>query len=165
MPDMLTGLADRLGDKPALIDDRPSGETIRWSYAALEANANRLANVFLEQGVEPGNRVMWCGRNSHWPVACGHAARKVGAVSVPLNYRLTGEEAAYVAHNSDAKIVFVDAEFAPLFERIRPAIPQVAQVSSTMARPAKASSMLPRCWIAPVPRRWRLTRTRRPPGR
>ena len=128
MPDMLTEFADRLEDKPALIDDRPAGETIRWSYADLEANANRLANVFLDHGVEPGNRVMWCGRNSHWPVACGHAARKVGAMSVPLNYRLTAEEAAYVAHDSDAKIVFVDAEFAPLFERIRPAIPQVAQV-------------------------------------
>ena len=128
MADLLTELAGRLGDKPALIDDRPGGETIRWSYAELEANANRLANVFLEHGVEPGNRVMWCGRNSHWPVACGHAARKVGAVSVPLNYRLTAEEAAYVAHNSDAKVVFADAEFAPLFERIRPELPQVAHV-------------------------------------
>ena len=128
MADMLTELAERLGDKPALIDDRPGGGTVRWSYADLEANANRLANVFLDHGIEPGNRVMWCGRNSHWPVACGHAARKVGAVSVPLNYRLTAEEAAYVVHNSDAKVVLVDAEFAPLFERIRPEIPQVASV-------------------------------------
>ena len=128
MPDMLTDLAERLGDKPALIEDRPGGEITRWSFADLEANANRLANVFLQFGVEPGNRVMWCGRNSHWPVACGHAARKVAAVSVPLNYRLTAEEAAFVTHNSDARIVLVDAEFAPLFERIRPEIPQVSQV-------------------------------------
>ena len=128
MPDMLTDLANRLGDKPALIDDRPGGEVIRWSFAELEANANRLANVFLEHGVEPGERVMWCGRNSHWPVACGHAARKVGAISVPLNYRLTAEEAAYVVHNSDAKVALVDAEFAPLFARIRPETPNVAGV-------------------------------------
>ena len=128
MPDILTDLADRLGDKAALIDDRPGGEIVRWSFADLEANANRLANVFLERGVEPGDRVMWCGRNSHWPVACGHAARKVGAVSVPLNYRLTPDEAAYVVHNSDAKVALVDAEFAPLFARIRPETPNVAQV-------------------------------------
>ena len=128
MPDMLTDLANRLGDKPALIDDRPGEETICWSFAELEANANRLANVFLDHGVEPGDRVMWCGRNSNWPVACGHAARKAGAVSVPLNYRLTGEEAAYVVHNSDAKLVLVDAEFAPLFASIRPETPNVAQV-------------------------------------
>ena len=79
-------------------------------------------------GVEPGDRVMWCGRNSHWPVACGHAARKVGAVSVPLNYRLTPEEAAYVVHNSDAKVALVDAEFAKLFAEIRPETPNVERV-------------------------------------
>ena len=128
MPDMLTDLAARFGDKPALIDDRPGGELIRWSFADLEANANRLANIFLDCGIEPGDKVMWCGRNSVWPVACGHAARKVGAISVPLNYRLTAEEAAYVVHNSDAKVTLIDAEFAPLFAKIRPETPNVAQV-------------------------------------
>lgn len=128
MPDMLTALAAELGDKPALIEDRPGGEIVRWSFAELEANANRLANVFLEHGIMPGDKVLWCGRNSSWPVACGHAARKVGAVSVPLNYRLTGEEAAYVVHNSDARIAFIDAEYASLFARIRAEIPQVAHV-------------------------------------
>ena len=128
MPDMLTALAEQLADKPALIDDRPDGVLRQWSYAELEANANRLARVFLAHGVQPGDRVLWCGKNSLWPVACGHAARKAGAVSVPVNYRLSDEEAAYVTHNSDAKIAFVDAEYAPLFERIRPQAPQLAQV-------------------------------------
>ena len=41
-----------------------------------------------------------------------HAARKVGATAVPLNYRLTPDEAAYVVDNSDASVVYVDAEFA-----------------------------------------------------
>ena len=128
MPDMLTALAEQLGDKPALIDDRPDGDSLRWSYAELEANANRLARVFLMQGVRPGDKVLWCGKNALWPVACGHAARKAAAVSVPLNYRLTDEEAAYVTHNSDAKIAFIDAEYAPLFRRIRGEAPQLAHV-------------------------------------
>ncbi|MCY4343455.1 MAG: AMP-binding protein [Gammaproteobacteria bacterium] len=128
MPDALTELAANLGDKPALIDDRPDGTVLQWSFAELEANANRLARVFMAHGVEPGDKVLWCGQNSMWPLACGHAARKAGAISVPLNYRLTDEEATYVTHNSDAKIVFTDAQFAPLFERIRPNTPQVAQV-------------------------------------
>ncbi len=128
MPDTLTELAASLGDKPALIDDRPDGTVLQWTFAELEANANRLARVFMAHGVEPGDKVLWCGQNSMWPVACGHAARKAGAISVPLNYRLTAEEAIYVTHNSDAKIVFTDAQFAPLFERIRPNTPQVAEV-------------------------------------
>ena len=84
--------------------------------------------MFLAHGVEPGDKVLWCGQNSMWPVACGHAARKAGAISVPLNYRLTAEEAAYVTHNSDAKIVLADAPYAALFEQIRPQTPQVAEV-------------------------------------
>ncbi len=128
MPDMLTELAGQLGDKPALIDDRPDGTVLQWSYAELEANANRLARVLMAHGVEPGDKVLWCGQNSMWPVACGHAARKAGAISVPLNYRLTAEEAAYVTHNSDAKIVLADAPYAELFERIRPQTPEVAEV-------------------------------------
>ena len=48
-----------------------------------------------------------------------NAARKVGATAVPLNYRLSPEEAAYVTDHCDATIVYVDAEFAPLFEQIR----------------------------------------------
>ena len=40
------------------------------------------------------------------------AARKVGATAVPLNYRLSDEEAAYVTDHSDATIVYVDAEYA-----------------------------------------------------
>ncbi len=44
-----------------------------------------------------------------------NAARKIGATAVPLNYRLSPEEAAYVIDHCDATIVFVDAELAPMF--------------------------------------------------
>ncbi len=126
--DLLTGLAERLVDKPALIDDRSDGTLIQWSFNQLEANANRLARVFLDHDVQPRDKVLWCGHNSNWVVTCGHAARKVGAVSVPLNYRLTAEEATYVSDNSDAKIVFVDAEYVALFEEIRAELPKVNHI-------------------------------------
>jgi acyl-CoA synthetase (AMP-forming)/AMP-acid ligase II len=126
--DLLSGLAAQLGDKPALIDDRADGTVIEWSFNELEANANRLARVFLDHGIEPKDKILWCGQNSNWVVACGHAARKVAAVSVPLNYRLTAEEAAYVADDSDAEVVFVDAEYVGLFEEIRPQLPKVNHI-------------------------------------
>ncbi len=58
--------------------------------------------------------MVWCGQNSAGLLAGSHAIRKVGAVGVPLNYRLSPEEAAYVIDNCDAKVVYVDAEYAPL---------------------------------------------------
>jgi fatty-acyl-CoA synthase/long-chain acyl-CoA synthetase len=128
MSDLLTTLAEQLGAKPALVDDRPDGTLIEWSFAELEANANRLAHVFLDHGIKPKDKIIWCGHNSVWVVACGHAARKIGAIAVPLNYRFTAEEAAYVIDNSDAKLVFADAEYAALFEEIRSEIPNVGHV-------------------------------------
>ena len=56
------------------------------------------------------------------------AARKLGATAVPLNYRLSDEESAYVTDHSDATVVYADAELAPMFERIRGQIPKVAEV-------------------------------------
>ena len=47
---------------------------------------------------------------------------------MPLNYRLSDEESAYVTDHSDATIVYADAELAPMFERIRQQLPKVADV-------------------------------------
>jgi fatty-acyl-CoA synthase/long-chain acyl-CoA synthetase len=57
-----------------------------------------------------------------------NAVRKIGAVGVPLNYRLTPEEATYVVDNSDAVVVFADAEFATFFAGIRADTPKVRSV-------------------------------------
>jgi fatty-acyl-CoA synthase/long-chain acyl-CoA synthetase len=47
---------------------------------------------------------------------------------VPLNYRLTDDEAAYVVDHCDAVAVYVDADLTPMFERIRSEIPKVGHV-------------------------------------
>jgi fatty-acyl-CoA synthase/long-chain acyl-CoA synthetase len=72
--------------------------------------------------------VVWCGQNSAGLLAGSHAIRKVGGVGVPLNYRLTPEEAAYVIDNCDAKVVYVDAEYASLISQLGDQIPKVTDV-------------------------------------
>ena len=57
-----------------------------------------------------------------------HAARKLGATAVPVNYRFTDGEAAYVIDHCDASVVYVDAEQAPMIARIRADIPKVHTV-------------------------------------
>ena len=115
-------------DKVAVIDDRPGKEVISRTYAEHNAAANRLANVLADRGVGPRTKIVWCGQNSIGVVTAVNAAAKLGATSVPLNYRLSDEEAAYVTDHSDTSIVIVDAEFAPMFQRIRGQIPNVATV-------------------------------------
>jgi acyl-CoA synthetase (AMP-forming)/AMP-acid ligase II len=128
MPDLLTIYAESQPDKPAVVDDRGSGSPVRWTYAELEAQANRLANALLSLEVTPGEKVVWCGPNSPQVVAIVCAARKIGAVAVPLNYRLTPEEALHVIGHCDASIAYVDAEHAPMFAALRDRLDKVRQV-------------------------------------
>src|SRR5215467_579190 len=114
MADLLTLYASTQPDKPAIIDDKASAGAVTWSYAQLEAEANRLANALASLGVGPGQKVMWCGPNSPQVVAVMNATRKIGAVAVPLNYRLTPAEAQYIVVHSDASAAYVDGEYAHL---------------------------------------------------
>jgi long-chain acyl-CoA synthetase len=117
-----------LRDKAAVVEDRPGAPVTTWTFAELNRQANRLAHVLLGLGVKPGEKVVWCGPNSPGVLRAIHALPKIGAVTVPLSYRFTAEEAAYVVHNSDAVVVYTDAEQAALFARIHGAIPHVRHV-------------------------------------
>jgi acyl-CoA synthetase (AMP-forming)/AMP-acid ligase II len=126
--DFLSLYARSQPGKPAVIDDRPDGHVVLWTYAELEAQSNRVANLLLSLGARPGSKILWCGPNSPQVVAVMSAARKIGAVAVPLNYRLTPEEASYVVNHSDAEIVYADYEHAPMFGALRGQLEKVRHV-------------------------------------
>ncbi len=126
--DFLSLYAQGQPGKPAVIDDRPDGTVVMWTYAELEARSNQVANLLLSLGAGPGSKVLWCGPNSPQMVAVMNAVRKIGAVSVPLNYRLTPEEALYVVNHSDAEIAYVDCEQAPMFAVLRGQSPRLRHV-------------------------------------
>lgn len=128
MSDILTLHAQAQGDKLAIISDTPYGTLTTWTFAELERKSNQLGRVLLDLGVKPKSRILWCGMNSAWILAIGHAARKIGAVAVPLNYRSAADEAAYVIDNSDAEVVIADVEYLTLFEEIRKDIPKVREI-------------------------------------
>jgi fatty-acyl-CoA synthase/long-chain acyl-CoA synthetase len=129
MPDdILSIYAASQPDKPGVIDDRPDGTAATWTYAELEAQSNRLANLLLELGAGPRANILWCGPNSPDVVAVTCATRKIGAIAVPLNYRMTPEEALYVINHSDAEIAYVDHESLPLFEALRGQLEKVRHI-------------------------------------
>ena len=119
MPDFLTLYASAQPGKLAVVDDRPGTGAVAWTYAQLEAEANRLANALASVGAGPGEKVIWCGPNSPQAVAVVNATRKLGAVAVPLNYRLTPAEARFIVAHSDACAAYVDAEYAHLMPASR----------------------------------------------
>src|SRR5215472_5757067 len=115
MPDILTLYAEAQPDKLSVVDDKGGDDIAQLTYAELEVAANRLGNALLALEARPAGKLIWCGPNSVNVVVIVNAARKIGAVAVPLNYRLTLEEARYVVNHSDAEIACVDAEYAHLF--------------------------------------------------
>ncbi|MGH2684588.1 MAG: AMP-binding protein [Actinomycetota bacterium] len=103
--DFLTAYASANPDKVAVIE----GDT-ELTFAETNHIANRWAAVLQDLGVRAGTKLVWCGQNGWEVVVLVHAARKAGAVAVPLNYRLSPEEANYVIDNSDATVVLFDVE-------------------------------------------------------
>jgi fatty-acyl-CoA synthase/long-chain acyl-CoA synthetase len=128
MPDTLSVYAHSQPGKPGVIDDKPDGTVVTWTYAELEAQSNRVANLLLRLGAGPGAKVLWCGPNSPEVVAVMSATRKIGAIAVPLNYRLTPQEALYVINHSDAEVAYVDYEHAPMFAALRDQLEKVRHI-------------------------------------
>src|SRR5271154_4142465 len=153
MPDdFLSAYARSQPDKPGVIDDKPDGTVVTWTYAELEAQSNRVANLLLSLGAGPGTKVLWCGPNSPEVVAVMSATRKIGAVAVPLNYRLTPEEALYVINHSDAEVAYVDYEHVPMFAALRGQLEKVRHIIAVGGPDLKtADGMLTDADIAAAP--------------
>jgi acyl-CoA synthetase (AMP-forming)/AMP-acid ligase II len=119
---------DRGGDVAVIVDGSGGAHGSTTTFAELNRLVNRLAHGLLDGGVRAGERLVWCGPNSLEVLATLHAARKLGLVAVPLSYRFTAEEMAYVVDNSDATAVVVDAEQAPILTSVLGDLPKVRSV-------------------------------------
>ncbi|CAM3851137.1 acyl-CoA synthetase [Mesobacillus zeae] len=83
----------------------------RYTYRELNAEVNRLAHGFLAMGVEKGEKVALMMKNSNFFVFSFFAVAKIGAVAVPVNFRLTSPEVQYILQQSDSALVICDVEF------------------------------------------------------
>ncbi|HWS47918.1 MAG TPA: AMP-binding protein [Acidimicrobiia bacterium] len=124
--DALAVHAQNTPSKVAVVVDGSGGATpSNTTFRELNELVNRLAHGLLTAGARSDERLVWCGPNSLEVLATIHAARKCNLVAVPLSYRFNAEEMQYVIDNSDATIVVVDAEQAPLVAEVRAQLPKV----------------------------------------
>ena len=122
-PDPLQVYADSAPDRPAVIE----GDAVT-TYAELNREVNRLVSGLASLGMQKGEVAVWCGPNSREVIAFMHAARKLGLMAVPLAYRFTPDEMAYVIDNSGATLVVVDAEQAPVVAQLDGRVPKVREM-------------------------------------
>jgi acyl-CoA synthetase (AMP-forming)/AMP-acid ligase II len=82
------------------------------SYADLNSRACQVANALAAEGIGAGERVAILGENSIDHVVLMLAAAKIGAVTVPINYRLAGPELKFVIDDCEARLLVVpDGQF------------------------------------------------------
>src|SRR4051812_4401764 len=97
---------------PDRVAIRFEGQSITW--AALDDRIRRVAAGLHAQGVRKGDRVAILMLNRPEFLESTLAANAIGAIAVPVNFRLAPEEAAYVVRHSDAKVLVTDAPLAGL---------------------------------------------------
>jgi len=106
-----TELAERLGDRPAIIMAR-TGETI--SFAELEDRSNRLAQLFRARGIERGDVVAIFLENNPRFLEVAWAAHRCGLLYTAVNSHLTADEAAYIVNDCGARLLVSSAALAPV---------------------------------------------------
>jgi fatty-acyl-CoA synthase len=92
----------------------------RFSYREFAARVNQLSHALLRLGVAPGDRVCILSPNSHFFLESFYATSQVGAILVPLNYRLTAADHEYILNHAGVGTVLVDWEYTNVVDGIRP---------------------------------------------
>lgn len=84
----------------------------RFTYAAMNKRVNAAAGFLLSQGISKGDRVAVLARNSSDQVELLFACKRIGAIFVPLNWRLALPELRYIVGDAQPQILFAADEFA-----------------------------------------------------
>lgn len=90
--------------------DHASGR--RFSFRELNARANRVAHAIGQRGVAKGDRVALLLMNGVEFVECFFALAKIGAVAVPVNWRLTADELSFILKDAGAQTLIYSNDFA-----------------------------------------------------
>ncbi len=102
--------------RPALVDVTAGR---RVSFGELDLRVRRLANAFIDSGLERGDRVAVLARNSIEYFEIYYACARVGLIAQPLNWRLGTEEATRILQDGEPGLVVTAAEFRDARDAIR----------------------------------------------
>jgi fatty-acyl-CoA synthase len=108
------------GDREALVDGAR-----RWTYAQFFERCDRWSSALQRLGVTHGDRVAYIAPNTHAHLEGYHAVPQLGAVIVPLNYRLLATDWVYMVNHSGCRVLCVHADFLDLVDAVRLEMPAV----------------------------------------
>ena len=110
-------------DHEAVVD-----EGLRLTYSEFGKRCDRWSAALQHLDVKKGDRVAYIAPNTHAQLESFYAVPQIGAVLVPINYRLIADDFAYIIQHSGATVVCVHSDYLDVVEHLRSELPEVQHV-------------------------------------
>lgn len=107
-------------DREAVVDGAQ-----RWTYSGFFDRCDRWSAALQQLGVKQHDRVAYIAPNTHAQLESFYAVPQIGAVLVPLNYRLTPPDFVYMINHSGARVVCAHADYLEAIDPVRGEMPNV----------------------------------------
>ena len=102
------------GDREGVVDG-----DLRLTYEEFFDRCDRWSSALQAMGVGRGDRVAYIAPNTHEQLESFYAVPQIGAVLVPINFRLTAEDFVYITSHSGAKILCVHPDYVAAVDDVR----------------------------------------------
>ncbi len=113
------------GKKPAWIE---ADDNRALTFTQCKDMVDRLAHGLLQLEVSKGDRIAILGKNSLEYFVLYGAIAAVGAIALPINWRLSANEVAFTINDCDAKVLFADEEYHDLVLKILPSVSSLKEI-------------------------------------
>src|SRR5438034_370482 len=110
------------GDREGVVDG-----DVRLTYEEFFDRCDRWSSALQSMGVVQGDRVAYIAPNTHEQLESFYAVPQIGAVLVPINYRLTAEDFVYITSHSGAKVLCVHPDYLDAIDGVRDQLGGVEQ--------------------------------------
>jgi fatty-acyl-CoA synthase len=100
-------------EREAVVDDN-----LRLTYEQFFQRCDRWSAALQALGVGQGDRVAYISPNTHAQLESFYSVPQIGAVLVPINYRLTADDFTYLINHSGARVVCAHSDFLDPIERV-----------------------------------------------
>lgn len=98
---------------------------LRLTYEQFFQRCDRWSSALLALGVKQGDRVAYISPNTRSMLESYYAVPQIGAVSVPINYRLTANDFVYSINHSGARVVCAHSDYLEAIDSVRSEMPKV----------------------------------------
>lgn len=128
--DLICRNAQCYKNRPAWYEN-DNGETV--TFGQFKAQVDQLASGLFAAGINTGDRLGVIGKNTLSFFQIYGAAAALGAIVLPINWRLSADEVAFNLNDCRPSVLFVDDEFANVVEQIRGQLSSVKRIVNLTA--------------------------------